>query len=384
MTAISNPTPARNDESARVAVSASPRTALVWCSSVDPAGGMERVALHIANGLAGLGWRTLLVGPFSRAPFLRRAPEVELVDYEMGKSPAALLRAMGFLARLVEDRGVDVISAHGSVFPLLGAGAPVVWTEHDVRYAGRRMLGGLRGLAWRRVRERVLRGAWRLVAVSRHVGQETCRKLRLPGGAAQVIYNGLPNAAALVALPPPRMTPPYRIGFVGRLTPAKRPLDAIELSVLLNRIGVPHEWRVFGDGALLTDLRAAVAARTGHSVSIHGLVERPEDAFAQIDLLAFLARGEQEGLGMVLLEALAARRHVVAWDAGCIREALAGRGSLVPSPFSLERFAQAIAGTLRRGPPPAAEPDERWNQQRMIAAYDRALSEAIRSRGRCV
>ncbi len=42
--------------------------------------------------------------------------------------------------------GVQVVSAHGSVFPLLASGVPVVWTEHDVRYAGAEMLRGLRGL----------------------------------------------------------------------------------------------------------------------------------------------------------------------------------------------------------------------------------------------
>ncbi len=384
MTTLPDPIRKTTGERARTVLASSPRTALVWCSSVDPAGGMERVALHIANGLAGIGWRILLVGPFSRAPFLRRAirPKVDFIDYEMGKSPAAVLRAMGFLARLVEERGVDVISAHGSVFPLLGVNAPVIWTEHDVRYAGGRMLAGLRGLAWRRVRERVGNGAWRLVAVSRYVGDETCRKLDLPAGAAQVIYNGLPNAASLAALPPPRLTPPYQIGFLGRLTPAKRPLDVIALSELLNRMGISHDWHVFGDGALLPDLRAAAAARTGHSVSIHGLIEKPEEAFARIDLLSFLARGEQEGLGMVLLEALAARRLVVAWDAGCIREVLAGRGALVPAPFSLERYAEALAAALRRGVPASTDPDERWSQERMIAAYDWMLWEAIQSRTR--
>ena len=382
MTTVPNAIRATADEHARAALAASPRTALVWCSSVDPAGGMERVALHISNGLAGIGWRVLLAGPFSRAPFLRRAirPEVEFIDYEMGKSPAALLRAMGFLARLVEEHGVDVVSAHGSVFPLLGVSAPVVWTEHDVRYAGGRMLGGLRGLAWRRVSECVRSGAWRLVAVSRYVGDQTCRKLGLPADAAQVIYNGLPNAAALAELPPPRLTPPFQIGSLGRLTASKRPLDGIELSAALNRMGLPHQWHVYGDGALMPELRAAAAARSGHSVTIHGLIERPEEAFARIDLLAFLARGEQEGLGMVLLEALAARRPVVAWDAGCIREVLAGRGTLVPAPFSLDRFAEAIAATLRRGRPGVTDSDERWGEERMIADYDRALSEAIRVR----
>lgn len=361
-----------------------PSTALVWCSSVDPAGGMERIALNLANGLAAKGWRILLAGPFGRIAFLRRAirPEVEFVDYQAGRSPAALLDTMRFLRRTVEERDVHVVSAHGSVFPLLASGVPVVWTEHDVRYAGGEMLRGLRGYAWRRVRERLRKGRWRLVTVSHHVQREVCLKLNLPRQAVRVIYNGLPNAAALESLAPPRLTPPVQIGFLGRLIPPKHPLDVFELSVRLNRMGIAHVWRVFGDGVLLPEIRREAAARAGHSVVVHGLVEKPEEALAQMDLLCFLARGEQEGLGMVLLEALAAHRLIVAWDAGCIGEVLAGRATLVSPPFDLDRFAQAIAGTLRQSRPPQRERDSRWEEARMISEYDAVLSDAIRSHRR--
>jgi glycosyltransferase involved in cell wall biosynthesis len=358
-------------------------TALVWCSSVDPAGGMERVALSIANGLAGAGWRVLLAGPFSRAPLLRRAirPEVEFFDSPPGKSIASLWRSTRFLSRIVRQRQVDVISAHGSVFPVLPVRVPVVWTEHDLRYGGREMLRGMRGLAWRRVRARLRQGRWQLVTVSRHVHNEVCHKLDLPKGSGRVIYNGLPNAEALRSLPAPKVTPPYQIGFLGRLVPSKRPLDVFELSGILNRMGVDHVWHVFGDGVLLPEMRTA-AARDGHSVRLHGLAESAQEAFSRIDLLAFLARGEQEGLGMVLLEAIAAKRLVVAWDAGCIREVLAGRGVLVHPAQPLEAFAGAIASTLRQGRPPGPEQDDRWGEARMIADYDAILSEAVRSRAR--
>jgi glycosyltransferase involved in cell wall biosynthesis len=170
---------------------------------------------------------------------------------------------------------------------------------------------------------------------------------------------------------------PFQIGFLGRLVSHKRPLEVFDLSARLNRLGVPHVWRVFGDGVLLPDMRREASSRQDHSVVLHGLVEKPEQAFAQIDLLAFLARGEQEGLGMVLLEAIAANRLIVAWDAGCIREVLSGRAALVP-PFSLDRFAEAIADTLRRGAG-QRERDTRWDVARMISAYDAVLSEAVQS-----
>ena len=147
------------------------RTALVWCSNVEPAGGMERVALSVANGLVEQGWHVLLVGPFNRVPFLRNAirPEIEFIDHQIQRSPSGIFQTARFLNRIIRERGVHVISAHGSVFPLVFSGTPVVWTEHDVRYAGGEMLRGFRGFAWRRIRRLVADGAWRLVTVSRHV-----------------------------------------------------------------------------------------------------------------------------------------------------------------------------------------------------------------------
>ena len=353
-------------------------TVLVWCSSVEP-GGMERVALSVANGLVTAGWHVILVGPFSRVPFLRREirPEIEFIDHAMPKSFAGLIRTAHFLKRIVRERGVAVISAHGSVFPLLPNPAPVVWTEHDIRYGGREMLRGLRGLAWRRVRHLIAKRFWRLVTVSRYVRQVTCHKLDLSDSRATVVYNGLPNAAALRRLPPPEFKPPYRIGYVGRLVASKRPTEVFELSSLLNEMGIPHLWKVFGAGALLPEMQRRSLGESRHSVQICGLVEKPEDAFRQLDILCFHGRGEQEGLGMVLIEALAANRPVVAWDSGCIQEVLTGTGNLVPPPFSLRRFAATIAGTLFSGPQPRVD-DHRWSEDRMIADYDAILQASIR------
>ncbi len=162
--------------------------------------------------------------------------------------------------------------------------------------------------------------------MSHHVQREICRKLNLPRQAVRVIYNGLPNAAALGCAAATAVgCRRVQIGFLGRLIPPKRPLDVFELSVRLNRMGVAHVWRVFGDGVLLPDMRREAAARAGPfggGARAGGNGRRM--ALAQMDLLCFLARGEQEGLGMVLLEALAANRLIVAWDAGCIRRS-AGR-----------------------------------------------------------
>jgi glycosyltransferase involved in cell wall biosynthesis len=365
------------------AVAAGPptRTVLVWCSNGDPAGGMERIAINIANGLTGRRWRVVLAGPFASAAVLRAAirPEVEFIDHDLDRSGLGVYRTMRFIQQVVRQRRIDVISAHGSLFPLLGTRTPVVWTEHDIRYGGC-MLHGFRGLAWRWIRRRVHKGAWRVVTVSHYVLSSLHQNLNMREDCGEVIYNGLPDADALRALPLPAMTPPFRIGFLGRLAPLKRPLEVYELSARLNRMGVPHELNVFGDGELMPQMRALAAQPTGHSVRIRGLAKRAEDAFMYMDLFCFLSRGEREGLPTVLLEAIAARRLVVAWNACCIGETLAGRGTLVAPPFSLQRFAEAIADELRNSAHRPQEHDSRWDEGRMIDAYDAVLTDAMRGR----
>lgn len=360
-------------------VPSSGRTVLVWCSSCHPAGGMERIALSIANGLSALGWRVVLAGPFTNAPALHAGirPEVDFIHHSPHKSVPGLLRTFFFIRRIVRQHRVDAVSAHGSVFPLLFTPVPVVWTEHDIRYGGGSMLRGLRSLAWRRVRALLLRGRWQLVTVSYHVRSQLARNLNLLPDNGTVIYNGLPHAEALRALPPPRMRPPYRIGFIGRLVEFKHPLEVFELSTRLNSMGIPHEWNVFGEGLLMPEMRSREQRSSGHSVRIRGLAKKPQDAFSEMDLLCFHSRGEQEGLGMVLLEAMAANRPVVAWDSGCIAEVLGARGTLVPPPFSLERFAEAIVSVLRTWKHRPPEADQRWDEGRMVSDYDSVLNRAI-------
>src|SRR5262249_22248145 len=143
-----------------------------------------------------------------------------------------------------------------------------------------------------------------------------------------------------------------------------------------NRMGIPHIWKVFGHGGLLGTMQNALR-EPGHSVRLCGVVEKPEDAFQQIDLLCFHARGEQEGLGMVLIEALTAGRSIVAWEVRCIRVRLTGRATLVPPPFSLRRFAVSIACALLNGARPRIC-DDRFSEARMISDYDSILRDSGR------
>ena len=351
---------------------------MVWCSNGAACGGMERAAITIANGLTRRLWEVTLVAPFGHQAALRRAIEsgVDFVDCEYTRTAAGLYSTQKLIRQLIRDKQIDAVSAHGSIFPILFCGVPVVWTEHDVRYEGLAMLAGVRGLPWRRVRDLLLKGRWSLVSVSQFVHEATCALLRLPTSSGSVIHNGLPHAESLNSLDPPSFTPPYRVGYLGRLDPSKRPLEVFAISRELCRIGLPHVWHVFGDGLLRPEMELLAMRSEHRSVVLRGPVATPDEALASLDILCFHSQGAHEGLPTVLLEAAAANRRVVAWDTAYNREALRGRGTLVPQPNGLRSFARAIAEAARAGPEKLPL-DQSLTSANMIRAYERLLENAI-------
>ncbi len=346
---------------------------LVWNSWVTPAGGMERVALSIANGLATRLDRVVLVGPYQTVPVLREriSPQVEFVPCAFARRPDALLRNWWQLRSLVRQHDIDVVSAHGSLLPLLPLDVPVVWTEHGPRYGDRPILQGVRTLPWRAVQRRLLYGNWKLVGCSEYVRERVCSQLGLAASKAAVILNGIPNAEQLQRLAPPQFRTPYRLGFVGRLEPEKHPLAIFELDRGLLARGLACEWHVFGEGSLAAEMRRRAANEP--RIQIRGLSASPAHAFSQMDALVFLSHGQMEGLPTVIIEARQARRPVIAWDVTANPEAAGPADVLVP-PFNLELFADAIGRVLSRAeaPPPA---NDQFSFERMIDCYVDVLTE---------
>jgi glycosyltransferase involved in cell wall biosynthesis len=337
---------------------------------------MERVAGHMAGGLNARGHRVLLVGPYSKAPALRAqiGERVELVEHRPSSTVAGLMETGRFLKDVARRERADVISAHGSVFPLLSGATPVVWTEHAIRYPNGKMISGAKGMLWRLVRRRLETRRWEAVGVSRFVLDSLRTELGLSAGVGRVIYNALPQAAELRALPLPKMTPPYQIGYLGRLEPEKRPQDVFELSRLVEAMGVPCEWRIFGGGSMAAEMTARAKQEGGGRIHVHGYVKDVREAVENVDLL-FLS-SHSEGLPTVVLEARLARRPVVGWRTAGVPEAAGEEGFLVDPPFELPRFAETIVRALQSGIP-AAPPSGNFEFDRMMERYEEAFRSVL-------
>jgi glycosyltransferase involved in cell wall biosynthesis len=106
---------------------------------------------------------------------------------------------------------------------------------------------------------------------------------------------------------------PYRIYFVGRISPEKGPLRFCQLSEALSD---GFEWHMVGTGPLLESCQNAYSK----TVHFHGAQLTMEKVWADVDLLVITST--YEGLPLVLLEAMSRGIPVVSFNVGSIREVI--------------------------------------------------------------
>ena len=149
----------------------------------------------------------------------------------------------------------------------------------------------------------------------------------------------------------------------------------IRATALVRQAVPTFRLRLVGDGSLRAELQVqARAAGVADGVEFLGTRTDVPEQLGAADLFVF-ATTPQEGLGSVLLEALAARLPVVATDVPACRELLAGGrwGRLVPAadPTAL---AAAVVESLTQPPPTgsaerAAGYASRFTPERMAVEY---------------
>jgi glycosyltransferase involved in cell wall biosynthesis len=255
--------------------------------------------------------------------------------------------------RLAREGGFDVLhafwplpqgvlglwAARGTGLPLVSTffGVELTWMEKQFPFLAPLL-------------RRIVRGSAAVTAISRYTADRL--KRQVPGVEPAIIPFGA--AVHAPAEPPPYTwdgTRPFELLFVGRLVERKGVhllLDA--LSTLPAERGVVLH--VVGDGPERAKLQArAVGLGLGARAVFHGFVAREElerrlttcDAFvlpAVVD-----AKGDTEGLGVVLLEAMAHARPVIASAAGGIVDIVRdGRNGVLVPPGD----AAALAGAIQR------------------------------------
>lgn len=276
------------------------------------------------------------------------------------RDPRALLGIPAFLAsfavamrRAVREHDPDVIHAHWW-FPagtlsewaaVAGRGrVPVVVTCHgsDVRLLDR---GGVIG----RMGARTLGRASAVTCVSKFLTRDVERVVKSVDGSVTTVYMPL-DAAAFDDVRHARRAAPPRILFVGNFVPSKGVDVLIDAFARLHRQGIECTLRLVGGGAQEAPLRAcALAAGVADAIEWAGFVphDRIASEYAAATVLVLPSRGQGEGLGLVLAEALLCGTAVVGTPAGGIPEVVVdGQTGLLARDGDAEHLAGQLARLL--------------------------------------
>jgi glycosyltransferase involved in cell wall biosynthesis len=235
---------------------------------------------------------------------------------------------------------VDVVHAHwwvpGGVAAALASrrGRPFIVTLHGTDVALSRKLPGGRWLMGA-----VLRRAAAVTAVSTALAEAAALATGRP--AAEIPVTPMPLAPATAE---PRRGERSGAVFVGRLTRQKRVGDLLEALAFLARSGRRLELTIVGDGPERAALeRRAAATDLAGTVTFVGAVP-PEAVAGHLELKRLLVLPSvDEGLGLVVAEALVAGVPVVATRSGGIPDLMTDpeAGALVP-PCDSAALAEAM------------------------------------------
>jgi len=313
-------------------------------------GGPAIHTILLTDGLDGGRFRSRLVtgavgaGEGDMAYCAARMAVRPVVIPALGRDPAFAsdLKALWRLWRFIWREGPDIVHTHTAKAGVLGRLAGLFYNVL-APFAGRRRLKmvhtfhghifhGYFAPFWSKLLvfvERVLaRMTHRIIAVSEAVKDDLVHRYRvcseakvvvvplgLDFGWVEALDDHVGSLRRTFGVPADVVT----IGIVGRLTPVKNHgLLFAALRLLDRKVAV----LVVGDGELRAELEAQVRALDlQHSVFFTGWLREPARIYADIDIVCLTSRNE--GTPVALIEAMAARRPVVATNVGGVADLMA-------------------------------------------------------------
>ena len=326
-------------------------TVAIWKSEWLP-----RSETFVKNQTAALSRWTPVKVAWTRVQGGIDEPDVAFLPERLYRSRARRVvrsRALTRLyARQLTRRGVVLVHAHFGtggidVRPVARAARiPLVVTFHGVDVTASATGSSPATEAYRRRLREVFAYATTLIAVSGHIAD---RLVALGAPPEKVVVH---HIGAQVDDTPPPSTPGEGVLVVGRLVEKKGVEDLIRAMALLPEHLRATPLTVVGSGPLEERLRAT-AAELGVDARLVGAM--PSDRVRELMRAARLvcvpsrtaANGDTEGLPMVLLEAAAQRRPLVATvHAGIPEFVRHGETGLLSPEGSLEGLAGNLAAVL--------------------------------------
>jgi L-malate glycosyltransferase len=197
-----------------------------------------------------------------------------------------------------------------------------------------------------RLNERILRSAHVVISVSSAEAERLTRLLRkpvyfVPNGVRRV--EQVPRCAARAAIgsDPARQA----VGFIGRLSPEKRPDLFIDMAVLVAAQLDDVDFVVIGSGPMRDHLDRR-AARTGARIIFTGLIPNAGSLVSALDVV--VCPSDCEGTPRSVIESMLAGVPVVATRVGGLPDLLSdGASGVLVEPGSAPALARAVLCLLR-------------------------------------
>lgn len=310
----------------------------------DVAGG-QLVALELARAAADAGHDPLLVLP-TEGPLLERARAsgIPVRVVPLGRSFRA--DAAVRYSRALRRERVELLHTHshlaGNVIGRVAgrvAGIPVVAHMHVENALRDDPLGRAVQVA---LDDATARLCARILVVS-EATRATLVRQGYPRSRLRVVHNGVDTTPA----PPVRLAPSPAVVHVGRLAPVKGQLELIRALPSLAEVTVVLVGRDLEQAGEYERVLEREAVRLGvrDRVVFAGARDDVPSVLAGAEALALPSRAE--GLPLVVLEAMAQARPVVAAAVGGTPEAVADgeTGILVP-PGDVDALSRALADVL--------------------------------------
>lgn len=329
-------------------------------------GGAEKQVCDLADELSSHGHSIQLISISGKAILRPENRSVELVELSMRRDPFSFLKAYFKARKKILEFQPDIVHSHmvhANIFArLLRITTPMpglITTAHSTYEGGR-------------LRAFVCRITDPLSTLSTNVSHEATESIIKRGSVNKnkvaTVHNGInienfrfngTNREKLRReIGVDRQTP--LLLAVGRLAPAKDYPNLLRaFAAIKGRTPIDPQLAIIGGGALETELKA-LAVKLDVAARVHwlGIKTNVNEWMSAADV--FVLSSAWEGFGLVVAEAMAAERVVVATDCGGIKEVSGGNSFLV-TPQSSAAFAEAVISALHLSPEEA--------QQRGAASY---------------
>jgi glycosyltransferase involved in cell wall biosynthesis len=313
-------------------------------------GGSEKVAVEITSNLDASAFR-------SHVCALDLDGELAQ-DLASNGIPSHVMHRRGLewgifrrLYRLFKQSGIDVVHTHHftqlfyAAIPARLAGARLIHTEHE-------FFSYTQSTTARALIRPLLRLCDRMTAVGPEVRNYFVQTIGIPEHRVTVV----PNGVAVQAFDYDRGTArqelgvgreEFVIGTIGRLEPEKDQKTLLDVFRLIRAKHPNVRLIIAGDGSMAAELRAH-AERVGVADATSFLGYRRDIARLLAAMDIFVLTSVREGLPISLIEAMAARRPVVASNIGSIRDLVQeDRTGLLAPAQDTAAFAAAIERLMR-------------------------------------